>query len=128
MLQVSKKAKTTYRGKQFKPTSLLMKWLVEPLLAMDDLNDWDALVLWWTSVGYDRFLTEGVECKNRHWAAQHLSSGEGITPTTPDGEEAIKARFSSLIAQLPPLLQGHRTAALKSRLIDLNKACATNKK
>lgn len=118
---VSKKAKTTYRGKQFKPTSLLMKWLVEPLLAMDDLNDWDALVLWWTSVGYDRFLTEGVECKNRHRAAQHLSSGEGITPRTPDGEEAIKSRFSSLIAQLPPLLQGHRTAALQSRLIALNK-------
>ena len=130
MLQVSKKAKTTYRGKQFKPTSLLMKWLVEPLLAMDNLNDWpwDALVLWWTSVGYDRFLTEGVECKNRHRAAQHLSSGEGITPTTPDGEEAIKSRFSSLIAQLPPLLQGHRTAALQSRLIALNKARATDKK
>ena len=130
MLQVSKKAKTTksYRGKQFKPTSLLTKWLVEPLLAMDNLDDWDALVLWWTSVGYDRFLTEGVECKNRHRAAQHLPSGEGITPTAPDGEAAIKSRFSSLIAQLPPLLQGHHTAVLQSRLIALNKARATDKK
>ena len=47
MLQVSKKAKITYRGKQFKPTSLLMKWLVEPLLALNNImiNDWDALVL-----------------------------------------------------------------------------------
>ena len=128
MLQVSKKAKTTYRGKQFRPTPPLMKWPVEPLPAMDNLHDWDALVLWWTSVGYDRFLNEGVEPKNRQQAAQHLSSGEGITPRTPDGEEAIKSRFSSLVAQLPPLLQGHRTAALQSRLIALNKARATDKK
>ena len=92
------------------------------------LHDWDALVLWWTSVGYDRFLNEGVEPKNRQQAAQHLSSGEGITPTTPDGEEAIKSRFSSLIAQLPPLLQGQRTAALQSRLIALNKARVADKK
>ena len=92
------------------------------------LHDWDALVLWWTSVGYDRFLNEGVEPKNRQRAAQHLSSGKGITPTTPDGEEAIKSRFSSLIAQLPPLLQGHCTAALQSRLVALNKARAADKK
>ena len=36
----------TYRGKQFKPTSFLMRWLVEPLLAMNNFGDWDALVLW----------------------------------------------------------------------------------
>ena len=130
MLQISKKAKATYRGKQFKPTTVLMKWLVEPLLALDNLHDvdWGALALWWTSVGYDRFLDEGVELKNRQRAAQHLPSGEGITPTTPEGEEAIKSRFSSLIAQLPPLLQGHRTAALQPRLAALNKARAADKK
>ena len=101
MLQVSKKAKATYRGKQFKPASLLMKWLVEPLLVMGNLHDWDALVLWWTSVGYGRFLNEGAEPKNRQRAAHHLymPSGAGITPTAPDGEEVITSRFSSPIAQ-----------------------------
>ena len=88
MLQVSKKAKITYRGKQFKPTSLLIKWLVEPLLTMDNLDDWDALVIIMVDLGRLRSLP-----RRRRRAQEQTAGNCSTAPVEWQGHHTYNSRW-----------------------------------